>query len=94
MIQNKELAGWQHPNSYSQCLKIQEETSKKWCPSRDQILFNTFKNGIDSGMECTLSRFADCTKLSGAVDMLEGKDDNQGVLASLEESSSRSSAWS
>jgi len=36
------------------------------------VLFNIFISDINDGIECTLSKFAENTKLSSAVNTLEG----------------------
>ncbi|KAK4827670.1 hypothetical protein QYF61_020481 [Mycteria americana] len=47
-------------------------------------LFNTFVSNMDSGIECTLSNFADNSKLCGVVNTLEGRDAIQRDLNRLE----------
>jgi len=74
-LMDKEVAGWLHPKSCSQWLSVQLEMSD--VPQGSvlrQVLFNIFINDIDSGTECTLSKFVGNLKLGGAVGLLEGRD--------------------
>ncbi|PKU27834.1 rna-directed dna polymerase from mobile element jockey-like [Limosa lapponica baueri] len=55
------------------------------------VVFNIFVGDRDSGIECTLSKFANDTRLCGMVNMLQGRDDIQRALDRLERGQERNS---
>lgn len=63
---DKELAGWRQASCCGQWLCVQVEAGDKSVLGPG--LFNIFIKERDEGIKCTLSRFADDTKMTGVVD--------------------------
>ncbi|PKU42642.1 rna-directed dna polymerase from mobile element jockey-like [Limosa lapponica baueri] len=82
------IRSWLYGCPCSQRLNAQGASSAKWHLSvvghGRPLLFNVFVGDTDDGIECTLSSFADDTKLWGVIDMLEDRDAIQRDLDRLE----------
>lgn len=81
---DKEQAGWSYPRS------LDNHFTSTWKPVRSGVplglvpkLFKIVISSTGCGFWSTLSRFAGGTRLSGAADVLEGRDAIRGTCTGL-----------
>ncbi|GAB0179313.1 mitochondrial enolase superfamily member 1 [Grus japonensis] len=81
---DEELAGWSHSKSHGQQFNVPVTSGIPQGLLLGPALFNIFVSDMDSGIECTLSKFPNNTKPCLAVNTLEGRDAIQRDLDRLE----------